>query len=98
MKKKYCAPLIREVVFRAEEAVGACIIYTHLTIRGWVDDYLTVTEEDDASDNWMLYNGRWARKDPTLWNLDLLSTIRVPNHRPYVYEDDIAPQERPNHS
>ncbi len=96
MKKKYCAPVIKEVLFKAEEAVSACIIYvdtvsyyeTTTTIQG-------ATEIDDG-DDWMLYNGNWVKKpsnNQEYWYLDRTgpgNNYRVVNAYPVP--------GRPNHS
>ena len=52
MKKKYCAPVIKAVLFKAEEAVSACIFnpYTGESIQN-------VTPEDDY---WLPWGDNWA--------------------------------------
>lgn len=61
MKKKYCTPIIKEVVFRAEEAVSACAV--DLFGNVWADH---ITPEDDG-DNWATSNYEifwWRRLSP----------------------------------
>ena len=74
MKKKYCTPIIKEVVFRAEEAVSACIFSPF-----W--GRLDITREFD-DDDWAEYGEGWVKKPVGLENLDL---IRVPGHPDYIY-------------
>ena len=61
MKKKYCAPVIKAVLFKAEEAVSACVVDLFGNVRA---DH--VTPEDDG-DNWATFNYEivwWRRFSP----------------------------------
>ena len=65
MKKKYCAPVIKAVLFKAEEAVSACIIYVDTVSYYETTTTIQGATEDDDPDDWMLYNGNWVKKPRT---------------------------------
>ena len=93
MKKKYCAPLIKEVLFKADETVSACIInpYTGRIIQDVTpeDDYLT------TRDVWIRSNdGSWWKR-PETWGELIAALITWNDH---IYTDYKTYLERPNHS
>ncbi len=71
MKKKYCAPVIKAVLFKAEEAVSACVWDPELKIKVAEN----VTPEEDyrplnpfrPGDGWA--HGRYVGGDDDHWYL-----------------------------
>ncbi len=93
MKKKYCAPVIKAVLFKAEEAVSACIKnnYTGEIIRD-------VTPENDyrtTGDVWIRGDDERWWKRPETWGELIAALITWNDH---IYTGYNTYLERPNHS
>ncbi|MBR3231421.1 MAG: hypothetical protein IKF75_01960, partial [Lachnospiraceae bacterium] len=63
MKKKYCAPVIKAALFKAEEAVSACVVD---------NNNVKVTDATPEDDYWWPRGDNWAygskvRGNPDYW-------------------------------